>query len=177
MHKICFIDGWPPNESRREVPSLISYIPDRTSPLWGHEVQPGMQIYSWTKLRLDRNMDQNAFRDKILEAFAASGFLKLSDGREAVDVVTDFLRLIYEHLHRLMLNAVPINFWFTVPATWTEEARSLLNQAARNAGFGSRPGDHVFIVPEPEAAALTVFNEMNIDPKVSGIYSECDSFG
>ena len=51
----------------------------------------------------------------------------------------------------------PIEFWFTVPAIWTEKATAATVRAAGLAGFGNRPRDFLFVVTEPEAAAWAVF--------------------
>ncbi|KAL6364534.1 hypothetical protein LRP88_01937 [Fusarium phalaenopsidis] len=48
---------------------------------------------------------------------------------------------------------LPVDFWLTVPATWSDTAKQLTIDAARDAGFASRPHDRVRLIAEPEAAA------------------------
>ncbi|KAL2673962.1 hypothetical protein Neosp_012408 [[Neocosmospora] mangrovei] len=48
---------------------------------------------------------------------------------------------------------LPVDFWLTVPATWSDAAKRLTMEAARDAGFASRPNDRVRLITEPEAAA------------------------
>lgn len=174
-NKVIPIRIGPPGYAGLKFPSRTSYTGNQTPPLVGFEVRPGMQAYTWTKLLLDPSMDHNEFNDKTLEALTASGILKLPDGLDAATVVTDFLREIYRHI-RIRLRQVrkvdpghvPIEFWFTFPAIWPEEVRSLLCQLAMNAGFGSRPLHRVLTISEPEAAALTVLNHVSyFDIKVS----------
>jgi molecular chaperone DnaK (HSP70) len=64
------------------------------------------------------------------------------------------LQTRYEHL----LQVTPIEFWFTMPAIWSDRAQEATRQAARAAGFGTREGDLIQMITEPEAgvhAALT----------------------
>ena len=95
------------------------------------------------------------------------GIFNLPEGKSVVEVVAEFLRGVYQHtcteLQRVVgsteFATTPIEFWFTVPAIWTEKATAATVQAARLAGFGTqtnRPQDELFIVTEPEAAAMAV---------------------
>lgn len=66
----------------------------------------------------------------------------------------------------------PIEFWFCVPATWTRNARDATMEAAKKARFNSRPGDQIFMIMEPKAAATAFFDDLakgvsSIDVKVS----------
>jgi hypothetical protein len=56
-----------------------------------------MQAYAWTKLLLDRYLENGDFNDEVLEKVTGSGILRLPDGKEAIDTVTDVLSLIYAH--------------------------------------------------------------------------------
>ena len=90
------------------------------------------------------------------------GFMALPAGKDAVQVVSDYLSGLYKHaLSTLALNygkefvdVTPIEFVLTVPAIWNDKARSLTKEAATRAGFGARPGDKMKMVSEPEAAAI-----------------------
>lgn len=102
-----------------------------------------------------------AFHTK-LRSVPPTGFMALPTGKEAVDVVADYLSGLYKHtLARLALNygkefvdVTPIEFVLTVPAIWSDKARSLTKEAATRAGFGSRQDDKMRMVSEPEAAAI-----------------------
>ena len=92
-----------------------------------------------------------------------SGMLRLPRGKKAVDVVADYLKKVYEHVMIAitlkcggpdLLEVTPIEYWLTVPAIWTEEAKTATRKAALKAGFGARKMDEVNLVTEPEAAAM-----------------------
>lgn len=88
--------------------------------------------------------------------------MSLTEGKVATEVVADFLHEVYKHLYSVLegvlsrqqkrLSDHPIDFWFTVPASWSGGARKATRDAAVRAGFGSRPGDYISIITEPEAA-------------------------
>ena len=129
---------------------------------WGYEVLPGMTSYSWTKLLLDKNALESESDDPGLQQAIAEGVMRLPRGKQAKDVVTDYLRGIYQMFMSAIvktlggsdiLQITPMEFWLTVPAIWSDEAKSVTRAAAKAAGFGSRPGDEVNLIPEPEAAA------------------------
>ena len=148
-----------------KTPSRVSYDRDHWETLWGFEVGAGTQAFSWTKLLLDPVIDRDNFNDQVLEETSSLGIFKLPKDRDAQGVITDFLRKVHQHVWNMLrwqlfdtsLEYVPIQYWFAFPAVWSEVARSRLEQAARNAGFGSRNSDRVFTVSEPEAAALATF--------------------
>ncbi|KAF7866851.1 hypothetical protein EAF04_005692 [Stromatinia cepivora] len=49
--------------------------------------------------------------------------------------------------------------WVTLPAVWSEEAKDATLKAAKNAGLGKRPGDEIYTIAEPEAAAIATLKE------------------
>jgi len=59
------------------------------------------------------------------------------------------------------LNMTPMECWVTLPAIWSEEAKNATLQAAKRAGFGSRPGDEIFTIAEPEAAAIATLKKFS----------------
>lgn len=162
--------AWPggPRENNdylTKAPSQFAYEHENEGlekDVWGYEVEAGMTSYSWTKLLLDRKALQNHSDDPGLKDAIDLGMLRVPHGKTAVDVVSDYLRGIHKMFWAIIgeklggydiLDVTPIEFWLTVPAIWTDEAKSATRQAARRAGFGSRPGDEVNLIPEPEAAA------------------------
>ena len=168
------IKKWPPGIiDKAKTPSIISSIQDGGAPLWGFEVTKDVRSYAWTKLLLDTNFQSsNKFDDTSLKIATASKILELPGQKEAVDTVQDYLSQIYTHIQRyisaeLDLSGVPINFWFTTPATWSKETQNLMRQAIQGAGFGKSPQHRVWTVPEPEAAALAIFSEKRVNLEVS----------
>lgn len=96
-----------------------------------------------------------------------NGLLGLPPDKTAQDVTTAYLSQLYVHTMDVLekryttniLKVTPIDFWFTVPATWQDLAKDATRNAAFDAGFGTRKGDELFIITEPEAAAIAVLSE------------------
>jgi len=91
----------------------------------------------------------------------------LPAGKTAVEITTDYLKLLYAHLMRTLrqrlirtLDNTPIQFVLTTPAIWSHEAQNATCQAAKDAGFTSRAGDTLTMVSEPEAAASYCLKEI-----------------
>lgn len=123
-----------------------------------------MPACSWTKLLLDSGTDPSEFDDTVLETAAALGIFQLPPEKAPVDVVADYLCCIYQHIWKELtrrfhteMNRLSIEFWFTIPATWSENAKAQTKEAATRAGFGQTPIDKLVIMSEPEAAAQAVF--------------------
>lgn len=45
-----------------------------------------------------------------------------------------------------------------MPATWSDRAKDLTKTAALTAGFASRRGDRMYLITEPEAAAVATLS-------------------
>lgn len=138
-------------------------IKELAEPFWGYHVEPGLNCQSWTKLLLEKDTKITKFDDPNLEKLtltATQGIMKLSLGKTATEVVGDYLRGVYNfvtsELERrttaAMIEITPLEFWLTVPATWSDQANKASRDAVKLAGFGSRPGDKIFMITEPEAA-------------------------
>lgn len=182
---VCFIDtsvltkgfrasvdsirDWPLGHGQSKVPSRIAYTepneggtPRRRA--WGFEVLPGMSSCSWIKLLLDADARLTEFDDDALNHAAALGIFYIPAGKAIVDVVADYLCRIYQYTWKALIKHIgedietlPVEFWFTVPATWSEQAKIQTKEAATRAGFGQRPNHGLFTTTEPEAAAQAVF--------------------
>jgi hypothetical protein len=174
--KIEVITQWPgvgggsENTTLYKAPSEISYgsIPNR----WGYNFRIGMPRYGWFKLLLDPQAGERAYNDSNLETAFDPGnpnaLLSLAPGKTAVDMCADYLKLVYDHamfqLRRRMPNMfdeTPIQFILTTPGMWGDNAQHSTRIAAERAGFGSRAGDMIFMVSEPEAAAAYSLKTLN----------------
>ncbi|RDW74281.1 Hsp70 family protein [Aspergillus mulundensis] len=173
---IVLIHSWPGEAKHHEVvlktPSRIAYD-GAGNRRWGFQVKPGMNSYSWTKLLLDTGSRLTNY-DADLEGATALGMFRLPEDKDAVEVAGDFLSGVYRHILRCIaqqrteeaLSITPLEFWFTVPAIWSDEAKHATLEAARCAGFGSRRGrvqDTICLIPEPEAAAIAVLRRATAD--------------
>lgn len=164
------VHEWPGNSSGylQKVPSQIAYKADNLQfdkDIWGYEIPPDAQRQCWTKLLLDKKAQVSDFDDSSLKDTLQSSALTLPQGKSPEDVVSDFLSHLYKHCMGLLgkrmtigvLNATPIEFWFTMPAIWSDEAQYGTKTAAERAGFGkssSREFDSINMITEPEAASI-----------------------
>lgn len=177
---INIISAWPGELANVywKVPTRIAYKrenPKLSKNKWGFEVHPKLISYSWTKLLLDKNALVGEYDDPALADMAGQGMMKLPDFRKAEEVCEDFLHELYIYLTSKLCqemtestyDTTPMECWITLPAIWSDEAKDATLNAARKAGFGSRPDDAIFTIAEPEAAAIATlkrysgFNALN----------------
>ncbi|KAF1983181.1 actin-like ATPase domain-containing protein [Aulographum hederae CBS 113979] len=178
---INIIRSWPgPSKEADEAwktPSRIAYASENMGAYgnhWGYQVTPKMKSYSWTKLLLDDadnriRQDDSSVADLLKSQ--GDGLMKLPPYRSATAVCADYLCEIYKftiaelnkRLSPEVVSITPFEFWFTVPAIWSDKAKNATKQAATLAGFASRPGDTIFLIPEPEAAAIASLKSLTHD--------------
>jgi hypothetical protein len=169
---INIITKWPGDtHTSWKTPTRIAYKKENSSiesNKWGFEVNAKLISYSWTKLLLDKNAAAAQYDDPSLSLeMSAQGTLRLPPFRDAPGVCEDFLREVFQHvsgkLRREMTDLTfentPMECWVTLPAIWSDEAKDATLQAAKRAGFGNRPGDEVFTIAEPEAAAIATLKK------------------
>ncbi|KAK8143159.1 hypothetical protein G3M48_007622 [Beauveria asiatica] len=147
-----------------KAPTRIAFAeenPDLGGNAWGYQVEPGMRACALTKLLLDKSALLSDFDDCDVYDASTNDMMRLPKGKSAKDVATEYLRQMYnmfdsskkELFGSLNLDELPIEFWLTVPASWSETAKLLTKTAAMEAGFGNRAIDQVMLISEPEAAA------------------------
>ncbi|KAF9365506.1 Heat shock 70 kDa protein 12A [Mortierella sp. NVP85] len=87
----------------------------------------------------------------------------LPNGLTIVDAIADYLRLFHAHVVQTVLRAYGsayeqrhIQYCLSVPAMWTDHAKSIMRQAALQAGIISPldPPHRLLLISEPEAAAV-----------------------
>ncbi|KAJ0131460.1 Secondary metabolism regulator laeA [Fusarium oxysporum f. sp. albedinis] len=151
-------------EHCHKAPSWVAFKdenPDLDENAWGYQIEPGMKTYAWTKLLLDDQALATEYDDPDLNKAAGNGLMRLPSGRTAKDVVTEYLKgmhsmykkAVIEKIGEDKLEDLPVDFWLTVPATWSERAKLITRAAALDAGFASRPIDRLSLITEPDAAA------------------------
>jgi len=165
---------WPgdgrPVEGNWKTPTVIAYGAENRGVSrnhWGYEVRRGMASCSWTKLLLDTSAETSEFDDPSLRNATGSALFHLPRGKDAQMVCQDFLtevyRFVVDNLKMRMTPQVfdmtPIECYLTVPAIWADKARSATWEAAKAAGFGSRPFDELRMIAEPEAAAIAALRK------------------
>lgn len=174
------------NEHYEKAPSQIAYAsenPGLRGDVWGYQVKPEHVSCSWTKLLLDKNALKTQFDGPALLDYndpahldsVANGLMRVPQGKTASRVVQDYLRALHDTLMgsvraRLgedILRVTPMEFWVTIPAIWSDEAKQATLTAAKRAGFGARAGDEVNLIPEPEAAAnLAIRTALKTDENI-----------
>jgi hypothetical protein len=135
--------------------------------LIGYDVEPGMQSWQWFKLLLDAKTEPTEFDDPLLKQTVGKGHLQLPKGMTAIDLTAEFLESLYRYaLHGLKeqlgaeaVDQTPIMFSLSLPATWSHAAREATRTAAMQAGFLSRRADEMFLVDEPECAAIATLKD------------------
>ena len=169
-NRIEFLLEWVNGNSGMRVPSRISYLDhDACAPrteqfLWGSQAQPGMNASSWTKLLLDDSIQKDDFFDEVLERVTQSRMLMLSGGRNAVQTVSDFLLRVHDSIEEAFPEfsktpGLPVDFWFTIPASWPAEAKIRMRRAIKSAGFGNCPEHKVYMITEAEGAAFAAISQ------------------
>ncbi|KAI9265077.1 hypothetical protein BDA99DRAFT_536569 [Phascolomyces articulosus] len=136
---------------------------------WGYDAKMAMLkpnagkdnvILSQFKLHLDESLNRPP----------------LENGLTPLQAITDYLTALHQHTlqelsHGFANNYHPDTFRYclTVPAVWSDKAKSLMRQAAIQAGLISPydPADRLILVLEPEAAALyceeTMADQVQLD--------------
>ncbi|KAL2138658.1 hypothetical protein VTI28DRAFT_6461 [Corynascus sepedonium] len=165
--------SWPgdgrPVEGNWKTPTVIAYGAENRAGRnhWGYEVRRGMTSCSWTKLLLDSSAETAEFDDPSLRNATGSALFHIPHGKNAQMVCQDFLTEVYRFVvNNLKMRITPevyemtpMECYLTVPAIWTDKARTATFDAARAAGFGCRPIDTIRIIPEPEAAAVAALRK------------------
>lgn len=134
---------------------------------WGYKIDTGKHQISWFKLRLSQTASEKLQHDQPQRYKRLETLLEIHD-KEPVEVVADYLRCLWSHateniqskIGRDLWNNVQLNIVLTVPAIWDHQAQQLTKKAAEMAGLLERPGTFFELIGEPEAAALSVFDEM-----------------
>lgn len=170
---IVVLRSWPgpgrPVEGNWKTPTTIAYGSEnsRNKDCWGYEVLPSMTSCSWTKLLLDTSAETAEYDDPSLREATGSSFFRLPPCKDAQRVCQDFLKEVYNFIvDRLRLqmtqeifNVTPMECYLTMPAIWTDKAQTATREAAKAAGFGSRPFDSIKMITEPEAAAIATLKK------------------
>lgn len=123
------------------------------------------------KLLLDPKQ-ATKYDDPSLKASEGQGVLSKPRGKTAVDLCADYLAKIatfsYDTLKRKFSPEIiaisPLEFWFTVPALWSDEAKSdtlrAAEKAAKTAAIFKDATVSTFLIAEPEAAAVATISAL-----------------
>ncbi|RAL16833.1 Hsp70 family protein [Aspergillus homomorphus CBS 101889] len=174
--EIEVLSTWPGGGNRTsvKVPSLIVY--KNKVPSWGYQVGLYTEAFRGIKLLLDE--DQETKYPPSL----ASKKLPTKYGKDVVQVIADYLRLIVKYAEEALerrlgvpSRVMDLRFVLTVPAVWSDKAKDGTLRAALKAGIA--PQD-ISLVSEPEAAAL--YSLRAIQPNTiakNDVFIVCDAGG
>lgn len=174
------VKNWPasPSDTRLstdpKVTSSISYrhpVRSNQQVIWGNEaLEPGLlsgdgQPIQFFKLLL------LPMRNEFAQLWTSDFYHRAKNAAKAAEkqgeeIVTDFLRCLWEHTHCIMeryltKNGLEVSAWdivVTLPANWPTEVTDSMTRAVKVAlSLGSYPEHSLTLMAEPDAAALGVF--------------------
>ena len=168
-----------------KVPTRIAYSWQNLTlkkNVWGYQVKPGMISCSLFKLLLDEDSEVKPQDDTLLQSRSRYKCV-LPPGKTVVDVTTDYLTFIYEHiLHKVeillgpeLMRRTMFDFYFTKPAVFSLTACNGIRRAAEVAGFGSREGDTLSLLCEPEAACIAAITETSARLTANSLFNAGDT--
>lgn len=169
---------WPSHngtETAEKTPTVIAY-PEYNDDIrkrrWGYQVRPGLTTSPWMKFFLDDEATKEVQSLCRGPWARAGGALWLPDNKEAMEIIADFLAEIYRCVMKALEHhvgkvtrgnyvGIPVEFWFTVPSSWSEQAKSRTRHAAAMAGFNQGLGGYpaeICLVSEPQAAMTDIIS-------------------
>ncbi|KAJ5393608.1 uncharacterized protein N7487_011249 [Penicillium crustosum] len=183
---INLVTEWPDSlQEEGKVATEMFYEYDNE--FWGYGIPKDADPISWFKLLLLK--DEDTPEDiRSSELFLRAKKKVRDEGKTAQDLVTDYLKLLWNHTLEMILkargenvvNSLRFHIVITVPAIWKGYARQSMQEAAAKAGLLDERDagkTHLTFVPEPEAAALATLSEEQNDAKPGDVYMICDAGG
>lgn len=145
------------NAAYPKTPTVIMYKKD------------SQQVASWGDAARAQSERPN-LQDHLLEKFKlyldeamATTLGPLPNGLTPLQVISDYLRSLHGYICDTMKRGFAQNYHphqyrycLTVPATWSDQAKAIMREAAIMAGMIDRndPSERLSLISEPEAAAL-----------------------
>ncbi|KAK4206490.1 hypothetical protein QBC37DRAFT_381046 [Rhypophila decipiens] len=187
-HFINSITRWPgEGKEKGKTPTQIYYEGGKV--LWGYAVPGDADPVRWFKLLLLQHEDMEPRLQRSEYVLRARSMIE-GLGKTPVDVVSDYLKAIWEHALMCITKArgaavvqgLQFHVVLTIPAIWKSYARQAMTDAAKKAGIlrdrDAGPTSLIF-APEPEAAALATFADKALHPmlKPGETHIICDAGG
>ncbi|KAI0799127.1 hypothetical protein GGR55DRAFT_684312 [Xylaria sp. FL0064] len=186
-NNVNFISSWPGNNrDESKVPTELWYNDDN-EPEWGYDISADVEPFRWFKLLLLRPEDLSPELHQSSYVTRAQALMR-EFGKTPVDLISDYLRALWEHTMSTIerargdsvVEALPIHVVITIPAIWKGYARKAMGESAKKAGIlDSRlaGATKLSFAPEPEAAALSTLLEQGGGIQRGNIYIICDAGG
>lgn len=151
---------------------------------WGYQIEDTEERHEWFKLDLDPRHGQDWGQSDLASRYPSTTALPTGQGKSTEELVTDYLKALQEHvsqvLQQKLTNAVlhrnRVSYIITVPAVWSAMAQAKTRQCAEAAGMGR--GESLYIISEPEAAAMYALDAMSPhDLEKGDTFVVCDAGG
>jgi molecular chaperone DnaK (HSP70) len=177
--EINIVTGWhydmPGQKELHKVPSVITYDDECLVSSWGYKLDKSNHSLSWFKMLLSDQAKEQLQNEQPQRYKRLETLLEINE-KTPVEVVADYLRCLWTHATNEIMKEIGKNLWdnikikiaLTVPAIWDHKAQELTKRAAEMAGMLERADTTLELIGEPEAAALSVFNEMRVQ-KMRGL--------
>jgi molecular chaperone DnaK (HSP70) len=177
--EINIVTGWdydmPGQKELHKVPSVITYDDEFLVSSWGYKLDKSNHSLSWFKMLLSDQAKEHLQNEQPQRYKRLETLLEIKE-KTPVEVVADYLRCLWTHAMNEIMKEIGKNLWdnikikiaLTVPAIWDHKAQELTKRAAEMAGMLERADTTLELIGEPEAAALSVFNEMRVQ-KMRGL--------
>lgn len=173
---IQVVSGWDGQmyhqaREKEKVPSLLCYDSAGKPATWGYSVAPPDKQLKWFKLLLIDDTDLPQHLKASNELQGIRNYLR-SLNKEPVEVIGDYLRLLWAHAYeqiqlamgKRFMETTHIKVVITLPAIWPPYAQIRMGEAAKLAGIleeREAGATSLSFVSEPEAAALASMDDMS----------------
>ncbi|KAF3006148.1 hypothetical protein E8E14_006718 [Neopestalotiopsis sp. 37M] len=185
--QINMILSWPGHGREEGKAPTSIYYDDTGEVKWGYDIPDEVTPLQWFKLLLLRREDLPEEVQQSNALLEAKRLLKQS-GKSEVDVIADYLRVLWEHIidtirkdrDEWVVDAMELHVVITVPAIWQGYARQAMKEAAKKAGImnhRSAGPTTLSFAPEPEAAAMATMCENERSLNIDDTYILCDAGG
>lgn len=188
---IVIVSSWESdfsnNHDNHKVPSVLTYDKSGQVTSWGYKLESRKHHITWFKLALSEHA-KNLVYDRQPERVEQLDKLFSRYHKGPVQVAADYLRCLWTHTKKSIERMIGREMWenvnlkivLTVPAIWDYAAQEQTRNAAEMAGLLDRKGTTLELVGEPEAAALSVFDELETQKrqilKVCGTLKQSEPF-
>jgi len=177
------------NKENEKAPSEIYYGEGTEEVSWGYGIPLEAEPLKWFKLLL---VDEGDLQEDVRKSHQIKRAREMlaNHRKTAVEVVADYLRLLWKHVIKTIerergsnsASRLPFRVVLTVPAIWPHNAQQRMREAASKAGIldPRTCGETTLrLVPEPEAAALASLSEFRDreDVQVGEVFVVCDAGG
>ncbi|KAL3466064.1 hypothetical protein BJX64DRAFT_284995 [Aspergillus heterothallicus] len=159
-------------QGRPSLPSKIAFG-RKENRLWNGETDSTVPGYTWSKILLDTRYHHRNYKAGLMRNLVEAGFFRLNPGHGRRQFIAHFLTKLHSKIVEGLLHAypsvdLPIEFWFSIPAVWSESARNRMDDAITAAGYRKRSQDSVFMVSEAEAAAICLHEQLHASNATAG---------